>query len=194
MNACNLKKRFTVTGIDISQPMLDQAKELNPECEFIRADMRICELGRQFDSVFVDDGIGYMLTRQDLDALFATAWRHLNPGGVMIAAPEALKETFQQQTVRVSTAESPCKPANLNVTFIEYEDDPDPDDDTCDFTLIYLIREDGKLRIETDHDIGGLFALEVWQAALSDAGFEVYELPNPESRNGSPLFVCVKPA
>ncbi len=192
-NAYHLKRHFTVTGIDISQPMLDLAIELNPECEFIQEDMRTCELGRLFDCVFVDDGIGYMLTRQDLAALFHTAWRHLSPGGVMIVAPEALKETFKQHVVRVSTANSPRKPANLDITFIEHEDDPDPHDDTCDFTLIYLIREDGQLRIETDHDIGGIFSLEVWREALGAAGFEVHELPNPESRSGNPVFACVKP-
>ena len=193
MNAYHLKRHFMVTGIDLSREMLDQAQKLNPACEFIQADMRTCKLGRQFDAVFVDDGIGYMLTRQDLDALFRTAWDHLRPGGVLFVAPEATKETFQQHTVRVSTANGPQKPENLDVTFIEYEDDPDPNDDTCDFTLIYLIREDGQLRMETDHDIGGIFSLGVWRETLGEAGFAVHERPNPESRSGNPLFVCVKP-
>ena len=78
-NAYNLKKYFEVTGIDISQAMLDLAKKLNPDCTFLLADMRNCELGKEFDCVFVDDGITDITALSDLAAVFRTAYKHLLP-------------------------------------------------------------------------------------------------------------------
>jgi SAM-dependent methyltransferase len=177
-NAYNLKRWFEVTGIDISQPMLDNARALNPDCTFTQADIRDCDLGRQFDCVVVDDAVACMLTLADLSALFATASRHLHPGGVMIVDPDYVKESFRQNTTRVSQLQGPDKPGNLDVTFI------------------YLIRENGRLRVETDRDVNGLFTLEQWRATLRDAGFEVNEeaYEGSDRRDGSPTFACMKPA
>ena len=63
---------------------------------------------------------------------------------------------------------------------------------------LYLIREDGKLRIEHDMHILGLFTLDTWRTTLRDAGFEVHEESNPgapseDARENTPTFVCVKP-
>ncbi len=192
-NAYHLKRHFTVTGIDLSPEVLENARRLNPECTFLQADMRSCDLGRQFDCILVDDGITGIHPRADFAAVFATAFRHLRPGGVMITGPDDTTETFEQNRTSVSTAGSRFKPANLEVTFIENDYDPDPTDETKEFTLVYLIREDGKLRIETDHGIDGLFPLEVWRSTLRETGFEVHEEVAMVSSNGTPTFACVKP-
>ncbi len=197
-NAYNLKKHFEVTGVDISQPMLDMAKELNPDCEFVLADMRACSLGKQFDAVFIDDGVTDISDRSDLAAVFRTAFEHLRPGGVMIVGPDFVKETFRQNCTTVSEADSPDKPADLEVTFIQNEYDPDPTDDTYAFTLVYLIREDGVLQVETDHSVDGLFSLDIWRTTLGEAGFELHEEANAgassdDPRSATPVFVCIKP-
>ena len=59
-NAFNLKKRFRVTGPDISNTMLAQARKLNPECEIIRADLPTFRLGRRFDAILMDDALSHM--------------------------------------------------------------------------------------------------------------------------------------
>lgn len=197
-NAYNLKKHFEVTGVDISQPMLDLAKKLNPDCEFVLADMRNLSLGRQFDCIFVDDGITDISDLSDLAAVFRTAFGHLRPGGVMVVGPDHVKETFRQNCTRLSEADSPDTPDNLEVTFVENEYDPDPTDDTYEFTLIYLIRENGVLRIETDRSVDGLFSLDTWRTTLREAGFEVHEETNAgassdDPRSATPVFVCIKP-
>lgn len=196
-NAYNLKKRFEVTGVDLSRPMLDLAKELNPDCSFVLGDMRDCSLGRQFDAVFIDDGIVDITSLPDLQAVFRNAFERLRPGGVMVVSPDYVTETFQQNCTRVSEADARLKPANLQVTFIENEYDPDPTDDTYDFTIVYLIREDGKLRIETESGAAGLFALDTWRKALGEAGFEGHEERNAgadldDPRSQAPVFVGVK--
>lgn len=197
-NAYNLKKDFEVTGLDLSGPMLELAKELNPDCTFVLGDMQTCKLGRQFDAIFIDDGIVDITSLDDFQAVFRNAFEHLCPGGVMIVSPDYVKETFRQNCTRVSEADSNLRPANVEVTFIENEYDPDPTDDTYDFTIVYLIRKDGRLRIETESGPAGLFTLDAWRNALREAGFEVHEEVNAgayseDSRSQAPTFVCVKP-
>src|SRR5512137_2475281 len=44
-NAFNLKHCYHVTGLDLSPRMLELARQLNPECEFLHGDMRTFDLG-----------------------------------------------------------------------------------------------------------------------------------------------------
>ncbi len=190
-NAFNLKKQFEVTGIDISPAMLDLARQLNPECQFLLGDMRTCYLDQLFDAVLIDDAISYMASRGDLAAVFQNAYRHLRTGGVMVVEPDFTKETFRQNCTRVSSADPKVKPAHIEVVFIENDYDPDPTDDTCEGAIIYLIRENGRLRIESDLSVMGLFPLDVWRKALHEAGFEVHEEASSEE-SGHVIFACVK--
>jgi SAM-dependent methyltransferase len=193
-NAYNLKRRFEVTGVDLSNPMLEQARQLNPECRFLLGDMRDWSLGEQFDAVFIDDAISYMTTQPDLVAVFQNAFRHLRAGGVMLVTPDLTRETFQQNRTIASVANATAKPPDIDVVFLENDYDFDPTDDFYDCTIIYVIRESGKMRIETDTHILGLFSLDVWRSTLRQAGFEVHEeIYSTEKENYTP-FVCVKKA
>ena len=189
----HLKKHFKVTGIDISKPMLCEAKKLNPDCEFVHGDMRNFNLRCQFDSIFINDSIAYMTTKADLSATFKNAYKHLKASGVMIAFPEVTKETFVQNRTEISLARANSKPENLEVTFIENYYDPDVDDETYEATIVFLIRENGKLRIEHDLGVCGLFELLFWKEALSNTGFELFEEPSSCKTVNFPVFVCVKP-
>jgi SAM-dependent methyltransferase len=188
-NAFHLKRHFAVTGIDISEAMLSNAKNLNPECEFLVGDMREFDLGRQFDSAFINDSITYMTTKEDLFNTFRSAYKHLRAGGLMITYPDVCKETFSQNKTRVSTP----KASNMDITFVENSYDPNPEDDTYELTFIFLIREAGKLRIEHDFHICGLFTLDVWGRLLREAGFTVREEGWDQDTQNLPVFVCAKP-
>ncbi len=188
-NAFHLKKYFALTGIDISEAMLSNAKNLSPQCEFYVGDMREFDLGSQFDSVFINDSIAYMTTEEDLLKTFQRAYKHLRAGGVMITCPDVCKETFSQNTTRVSTSQTD----GLEITFIENNYDRNPEDDTYELTFIFLIREAGKLRIETDHHVCGLFKLDVWRKLLRQGGFEVHEKGSGKDTKDLPVFVCIKP-
>ena len=65
-NVLNLKREFNVTGVDLSSIMLEQAKDLNPECMFVQGDMRTLRLDRTFDAVLMDDAISHMSSRDRL--------------------------------------------------------------------------------------------------------------------------------
>jgi SAM-dependent methyltransferase len=172
-NVYNLKRRYTVTGLDLSEPMLANARKLNPECTFVHGDMRDFSLSERFDAILIDDAVAYMTSREDLLRLFRAAYRHLEPGGVVIVSPDGTKETFVQNETRVSHAEAKARPEGVDVVFIENNYDPDPTDDTYEGLIVYLIRESGKLRIEVDQHTLGIFAADVWPTLLREAGFEV---------------------
>jgi len=106
--------------------MIDQAKTLNPDCEFIKGDMRSFAIGRTFDAVLIDDAISFMASRDDFSAAFRTAFNHLSPGGVLIATPDVTTESFRQNQTTVTPAEERSKPDNIDAVFIENSYDPDP--------------------------------------------------------------------
>lgn len=192
-NAFNLKRYYDVTGLDLSPKMLELAYELNPECEFVQGDMRTFSLQRIFDAVLVDDAVAYMTSRADLKSTFAAAWTHLRPGGVMVVSPDDTKETFVQNHTAVTPAVGKREQTNIEVMFVENSYDPNPEDDHHEGTMVYLIREDGKLRIEMDHHILGLFALDVWRQTLAEVGFRIHEEIYSEGGKEYHTFVCLKP-
>ena len=89
-------------------------------------------------------------------------------------------------------AKSDLKPANLEITFVENSFDPDPSDDQFESTFVYLIRENGELRVEVDMHLSGIFSLEFWSETLRKTGFTV-EMQTPwQDGSDIPLFICLK--
>ncbi len=76
-NASHLKDRYTCTLTDVSEPMLELSRSINPECEHLVGDMRTLRLAREFDIVLVHDAIDYITTVVDLKATIETAAAHL---------------------------------------------------------------------------------------------------------------------
>jgi len=128
-----------------------------------------------------------MLTAKDLRAAFMTAFAHLKPGGVFCTYVEETKESFQQNKTKCSEHIR----GNIEITFIENLYDPDPKDTTYETTFVYLIRRGGKLEIETDHHLCGIFNFETWLDLLKEVGFEVRQMEfEPDD---IPMLVGIKP-
>ena len=75
--------------MDLSETMLDQARrkaeEAGSGAVFLHGDVRNVEVGRAFDAVISMFAVmGYQATDADLAAAFATARRHLEPGGLFL--------------------------------------------------------------------------------------------------------------
>lgn len=187
-NVLNLKREFHVTGLDLSPAMLAQAKELNPGCTFVEGDMRTCRLGRTFDAVLMDDAISHMNCRTDFMAALRTAHAHLNPGGVLVATPDVTIETFQQNKTTTTTVTRD----GLDVVFVENVYDPIPTDEQYETTILYLIREQGRLRIETERWTMGIFGLDIWRQVLRETGFEVHESRYNPGEDEYTVFACVR--
>lgn len=170
-----LKKRFAVTGVDLSPQMIAQARKLNPGASYHVGDMRSFDLKKQFDVVFFNDGIIYMTSLPDLTKALRNARRHLKPGGLMVLYVEDCKERFEQS--KTSVWRSVHK--GVDITYIENDHDPDKKDSTFEMNFLYLIRERGKLRLEHDTHTAGLFTLAQWRRAVRDSGFKLI-LDKPE--------------
>ncbi|ACB73853.1 class I SAM-dependent DNA methyltransferase [Opitutus terrae] len=192
-NVSHLKECFAVTGVDLSAEMLALARATNPGCEFVQGDMRTVALERRFDAVFIDDGIGYLVSREDLLAVFRNARKHLRPGGAVIFTADALKETFEQNATTVWPVVETAGEHPAEVTIVENQYDPDPNDDTFETMMLFLIREGGRLRVEQDRHVLGLFSRAIWQEVLREAGFLVREVPYRENDRGYTSFVGVAP-
>ena len=186
-NLSHLTDDFQATAVDISEKMLANSRRLNPGVEHHLGDMRSVRLERVFDAVLIHDAIVYMLTEDDLRAAFATARAHLSPGGVFITAPDDFKETFPGTWVSHKIR----REGDLEFTFIEYNYDPDPEDNSLESIYFYIFNEGGKLRIEQDHHVAGLFSLDTWETLMIEAGFQVEKRPYPVHEDGREAYLLV---
>jgi SAM-dependent methyltransferase len=166
-NASHLKRHFTMTLTDLSPEMLEISRRINPESEHIEGDMRTLRLHREFDAVFVHDAIDYMTTVEDLRAVIETAHAHLRPGGVALFVPDFVRERFEPRTSHGGN-DGPTRA----LRYLEWDWDPDPEDDTylVDFAML-LREEDGSVRVEHDRHECGVFPRRTWLGLLKEAGF-----------------------
>ena len=166
-NLSHLTADFDATAVDISPKMLAHSIRLNPSVKHLRGDMRKVRLGRKFAAVLIHDAISYILTEDDLRATFATAAAHLPPRGIFITTPDHFSEGFRAPYVDYATHSS----ENAQFTYSEYADDPDPTDTTMRTIYVYFIQQQGRLRIELDRHITGLFPKSTWARLMTEAGF-----------------------
>jgi hypothetical protein len=129
-----------------------------------------------------------MNCRTDFVTAFRTAYAHLNSGGVLVATPDVTIETFQQNKTTTTTATRD----GLHVVFVENMYDPDPTDEQYETTILYLIRDHGCLRIETEHWTMGIFSLDTWRKVLREMGFEIHEGQYHPGGDAYTVFTCVK--
>jgi SAM-dependent methyltransferase len=163
----HLQRHYHVTGIDISESMLAEARRLNPDVEYVRGDMRTHRLGRTFDAVLVHDAISYMTTFDELRAVYDTAAAHLRPGGVLIALPEEIRARLRHRPTieRRVVGERTVWMAELSV-------DPDEDDNSYEQIYVFVIHDATGLRVEVDRHLHGVFELDEFVAAIDAAGFD----------------------
>lgn len=186
-NLSHLTADLDATAVDLSEAMLDLSRSLNPAVEHIAGDMRSVRLGRTFAAVLIHDAISYMTSEEDLRATIATAFAHLDGGGVLIMAPDHYRETFPGTTVEHRVVRT----GSTEITFIEHTHDPDPTDTVIESTMFFLICEQGRLRIEQDHHLLGLFPLATWAALLEHAGFVAERRPVTLSNLQNPYWLQV---
>ena len=191
-NDFTLKRHFEMTGVDISDAMLGLARKLNPEVTYLPGDMRSARLESIFDAVAILDSIYYMLSEDDLRRAFQTAFHHLRPGGVFLTTVEQTPGSFRQNLTRQWTN----RRDDTEITFVENSYDPDPEDSTYESTFVFLIRQSGKLDIEIDRHLGGIFSMDTWHEILRDVGFAVRQTVYDDSSGDGdriPMLVCTRP-
>jgi SAM-dependent methyltransferase len=168
-NLSYLTGEFAATAVDTSPEMLKLCKEINPGLTLHQGDMRDIRLGRKFAAVLIHDAIVYMRSEADLARAFATAAAHLEEGGIFITGPDYYLDTFSDPRVEHFTRRDDAR----ELTYVEYAYDPDLSDTTMEIIFTFFIREKGRLRVEHDRHITGLFPRATWIKLMEKAGFEV---------------------
>lgn len=167
-SASHLKARFEMTLVDLSPRMLRVSRRLNPECEHVKGDIRTVRLGRLFDAVFVHDAICHMTTEADLRAVMRTAYEHCRPGGAALFVPDFVRETFVE-----GVDEGGSDAERGSVRFLQWVTDPNPADTTYVIDFAILIRDRrGRVRVEHDRHVQGIFRRARWLRLLREVGFK----------------------
>ena len=191
-SASHLKKHFQMTLVDLSPNMLKVSQRLNPECEHVQGDMRTARLGRQFDAVFIQDAIVFMLSKQDLAMAIETAFVHCRPGGAALFAPDHTRETF-----KASTTHGGHDRGKRCLRYLEWTWDPDVADTTYTCDMVYALREGtDEVRCMHDRHTCGLFGHDDWLQIVAQMGFKAKALPFEHSESEpSPahVFLGLKP-
>ncbi|HNW43699.1 MAG TPA: class I SAM-dependent methyltransferase [Elusimicrobiales bacterium] len=83
------KAGIDITGLDQAEPMLERARAkaaaAGLNVNFIKGDARRFRLGRLFSLIFIPfNSLQHMLSRTDIEGLFACVSAHLAPGGRFI--------------------------------------------------------------------------------------------------------------
>lgn len=191
-NAAHLKTALACTLVDLEPAMLAVSRQLNPECEHIRGDMRSVRLGRVFDCVLVHDAVSYMTSRTDLASAIATAFAHTTPGGVAMFQPDFVSETFKPGT---ETGGSDGNGRGLR--YLEWRWVPDSGTELYVTDMAYLLRDvNGSARVIHDRHFMGLFPRIAWLELISAAGFEPLVVPfehSSYSDTGHEVFLGLRP-
>jgi len=84
-----------VAGLELSEAMLDVARDRVTGAVLHQGDMRDFGLGRTFDAVTcMFSSIGHMVSTAELDAAVARFAAHVEPGGVIVVEPWWFPGTF----------------------------------------------------------------------------------------------------
>jgi SAM-dependent methyltransferase len=188
-NAFHMKTRFDLTLTDLSDGMLSLSRSLNPECEHVQGDMRTLRLHKLFDAVFIHDAIDYMTTEDDLRAALVTALKHCKRGGVVVIAPDHVRETFRADTDHGGNDDE-----RGGLRYLEWTWDPDPNDETYLVDYAYLLRhQDGVVSVEHDRHTCGLFPRATWLRLLEEAGLRAERREGIEDETAPDIFIGLKP-
>ncbi|MBC7962588.1 MAG: class I SAM-dependent methyltransferase [Steroidobacteraceae bacterium] len=184
---CLVEMGYVVTGVDLSDEMLAAARlsaGANRALEYQHGDVRSIRLGKTFDVVVsLFHVMSYQQTNEDLKAAFASAGRHLKPGGVFIFdcwygpgvltdRPAVRVKELQDDSISVTRIAKPVMHPNENAVDVNY-------------TVFIRDKQTSSVQeIRETHRMRFLFLPEIRQM-LADEGFEL--LASEEWLTGKPL-------
>ncbi|UCF59944.1 MAG: methyltransferase domain-containing protein [Anaerolineaceae bacterium] len=180
-----LRETYEVEGLDLSQELLDIARERIPDVLFHHADMMDFNLAREYDVVMcLFSSIGYVKTLDNLHRTVKCMSNHLVGGGILIIEPWFPPDAWNPGTVHANYVDDPeLKIARINISCVEGR--------LSLFDFHYLVgTPEGVDYFVERHELG-LFEKEEMSAAMKGSGLEVTY--DDEGLTDRGLFIGRKP-
>lgn len=128
-------KGYRITGVDISEEMLTEARRRNDQekTSFEHGDIRTVRVDNRFDSVIsLFHVISYQVTNEDVEAALKTAFVHLKPEGLFIFdvwylpavltdRPVVRVKKLENNEIKVTRIAEPVVHPNENIVDVNYE-------------------------------------------------------------------------
>lgn len=167
----HLKRRFEVTGLDISEEMLAIAKKKFPSVNFITGDVGQVAIQKKFDIAFMMfHVINYQTSNEKLISAFQNISKHLEKGGVLvfdywhgsaieIDLPRIVERSFENNSIKIIRRTTPKIDTQKHLV------------DVCfDYTIIENSNQISKFQ---EHHLMRYLFVEQITKLLKNAGFEV---------------------
>lgn len=178
------QRGYEVTGIDLSNVMIERAKkkaeEANIEADFMVEDMRTIKLTEKFDCVIcMFGGFGYLLTYADLMKLFSGLRRHLKERGLFIF------EFWNVGGLKPSPYRTWLKRQEKNLTLYRMtESNFSPETNILTIDMHFIVIHNGKSVdiFEEKHPIR-FYTIAEMRRYLGDNKFELLSIYNWDTEN-----------
>jgi SAM-dependent methyltransferase len=164
--AHGLADHFDLTLTDLSPQMLALAARTCPGARLSPGDMRSLRLGHQFDAVLLHDAVSYLRGSAELAAALATAAAHLRLGGVLVVAPDYVRESFAP-----ACEEGGADDGGRALRYVAFVNPAEGDGYSVDY--VYVTKDGAaEPKVYQERHLEGLYTRDEWSAALSAAGFQ----------------------
>jgi len=163
------KDDYKVSGLDLSQDMLNQAEKKYPDVRFYLGNLIDFQLDATFDAMICMYGsIGFVKTVDNLYAAMRRIAAHLRPNGVALITPWSTSEEFQNHMV-VDAIDRP----DLKIARIEQVRLKEPK--IVEVSFHHLLGQNNNVTYNKQSMEIGLFSQTEYLSAMNDAGLKVVE-------------------
>ena len=163
------KDDYKVSGLDLSEDMLDLAREKFPDIKFHSGNLIDFKLETDFDAIICLYGsIGFVKTVENLRASMKRIATHLRPDGLALITPWSTLEDFQDLIV-VDAADQP----DLKIARMEQVRLKEPG--MVEVTFHHLLGQNNEVTYHKQSMEIGLFSRQEYISAMTDAGLKVTE-------------------
>lgn len=162
-----IDEKYDITGVDISQDMLEVAGDKNPEAELVQGDMRNLPFQNEFDGVVMyGQPVSHLGNYLDADESLRSAYNALNEDGVLVM--DFFRPVFDQvESMEPSKERIGEYHVEMTPEFSNYN----PATNTTDCTLNFRVEKDGAVtEVDYKHRIQGFSFREI-EDMLQEVGF-----------------------
>ena len=150
----NLSSLQGGVAVDLSPEMLKRAEQLAPQFETLCRDMTTLRLDQRFQLITVHDSFCYLTSEPQVEKLFETISRHLNPGGLALVRVDAVFDSFKGPYRYLTSFDED----EHEVTLTHYEWHQDPSDTVLEVIYLFLERRGQVVSSREERHRLGLFS------------------------------------